>query len=129
MKAARPRPSPKRSGGWGGGAKTKKIASKLRFDTKDGASITPEEVAFGLEVRRYCQRWRVAYPTCAQILDAAMSMGYRPKDEADFETLVRRFQRTLHDYKRREKKPVPLLSEVLGVLKRCGYRLTGKPAA
>lgn len=108
--------SPKKNGCCG----PTKIASRNRYDSRTGADLSSEEIIFGAAVRDYMTRYRQINPTCGEILDVAMTLGYS-NGERDFEAAVQTFTKAVAAFKRRKRRPHPLWSEVLGILRDLGY--------
>ena len=55
------------------------------------------------------ERWRCINPTCGQVLDAAMTLGYRPPPGAskDFRELAEEFRTALHPFEGIEPRVRP----------------------
>ncbi len=96
-----------------------KIASRLRFDAGAGSDLTTAEIAFGAAMSRYKARWKIINPTCAEILDVMMDLGY-VNDERNFETCIVNFAHAMHAYKK--IKRFPTWSEALSVALSMGWR-------
>lgn len=102
-----------------------KITLKNRFDSRDGADVSPEAKAFGAAMRKYLagrSSW-----TCGEVIDVLMGLGY-VNAERDFEVCVHRFTVALDYFKRggrkkKNRRPFPTWSEVLQVAARVGWHL------
>ena len=94
----------------------------------DCEEATPAETAFADAMTRYLRRWRCINPTCGQVLDAAMTLGYRPPPGAskDFRELAEEFRAALHQFKKSNQRVRPSWPEVLGVLKNLGWTMANE---
>jgi hypothetical protein len=110
----------------GGCCRITTITSRLRF-TADN-ELTAEEVGFGRAMNRWLVQHHRIDATCAEVLDIAIDMGYVGQDR-NFEASVHAFTRAMHTFKRTTRRPRPLWSECLQVMKKLGWKLPAKITA
>lgn len=101
-----------------------KIASRLRFDPVSALELTAEDVAFGAAMHKYLAKYKLVMPTCGEVLDVLMDLGYA-NAEKDFGKCVQDFTMAVHAYKKRQRRPFPTWSEVLGIAKDLGWKEAG----
>jgi hypothetical protein len=101
-----------------------KIPSPLRYSADSAVDLTPAQLAFSGVMQLYLSHRRKTNCTCGEILDVAIGLGYIAPHK-DFAFCTKQFTNALHQYKKKEQRPWPTWSEVLGVLLALGWRQLG----
>jgi hypothetical protein len=106
--------------------------NKNRFDGRFSDELGDAVVQIGQEMQRYLGARLARGWTPGEFLDVLCNLGYtcevskrhgvvRPKEE-DFRKNVRRFARAMAEFKQRQRRAFPALSEGLAVATALGWR-------